>query len=634
MAFRFKNFFCLSSFFCHLTLVFVLLFCGLTSVARVRLPAIMGDQMVLQRDVDLNIWGWATKGEKVTLRFRGAYYYTEGGEDGKWHVRIPPQRYGGPYMMEINDMVIRDVLIGDVWLCSGQSNMETPIKRLVERFPEINESNHHMIRYFKVPTQNSLTDVKEDIPPVERWHSGIASDVMNWTALAYFYALESYQHNGIPVGMIVSSLGGSGITHWIDQKYLKKFPELLIDRHAIDSLRLAERDRGADLWTEEHYNDSNWPIVQVPEYWSRPQQTHRGVSYFRRSFVVPAAKEGRHAKLYLGTLADSDSVYVNGHFVGSTSYRYPPRIYDIPAGVLHAGNNNLTVRLRTDGRDGGFTPDKPYKIKLDDLSIDLVGEWHWQIALDQDKIDEYKSRLRHMSQVGSGLYNGMIHPLRDYGLKGVLWYQGEANTADPTHYRDYLTSLVSSWRVHFGQPQLPFLLVQLPNFMAKDTVPGESNWARIREAQFQASKEIPFTALAVTYDVGEWNDIHPLNKKDMAKRLFLCARKMLYGEDVVASGPQYQRMRVAGDQVVISFEQTGKGLAIGHGKKLQHFAIAGSDRKFVWANAVIRGNEVVVSHPKLSDPKAVRYAWSNNPEDANLINKEGLLAVPFRTDNW
>lgn len=634
MFFRIENFFCFSSFFSRLTLVFVCLIGLLPCAARVRLPAVMGDQMVLQRDIELHIWGWASKGEKVTLRFRGAYYYTEAGQDGKWNVQIPPQRYGGPYTMEINDIVIRDVLIGDVWLCSGQSNMETPIKRLVERFPEINESNNHMIRYFKVPTQNSPIEVKEEIPPGERWHSGIASDVMNWTALAYFYALESYQHNGIPVGMIVSSLGGSGIECWVDQKSLKQFPELLLDQHAIDSLRLAEKDDGVDLWTAENYNDLHWPTVPVPEYWSKPHRLNRGVSYFRKDFAVPTAKEGRHAKLYLGTLIDSDSVYVNGHFVGSTAYRYPPRIYDIPAGVLRAGRNNLTVRLRMDDKDGGFTPDKSYEIKLDDVRIDLTGEWHWQVAVDQDKVDRYKSRLQNLGQVGSGLYNGMIYPLHDYGLKGVIWYQGEANTVNPLRYQRYLTSLVHSWRAHFGQPQLPFLMVQLPNFMVKDTVPAESNWARIREAQFQVSKEIPFTALAVTYDLGEWNDIHPLNKKDMAKRLFVCARKMLYKDQVVASGPQYKQMRVDGERIIISFDEIGKGLAIRQGKKLQHFAIAGSDQKFLWANAVIRGNEVVLSHPKISNPKAVRYAWSNNPEDANLINKEGMLAAPFRTDNW
>ncbi|MGJ1192448.1 sialate O-acetylesterase [Sphingobacterium sp. G1-14] len=634
MFFRIENFFWFSSFFSRLTLVTVWLLGLLPCAASVRLPAVLGDQMVLQRDIDLNIWGWAAKGEKITLRFRGAYYYTEAGRDGKWSVHIPPQHYGGPYLMEINDIVIRDVLIGDVWLCSGQSNMETPIKRLVERFPEINESNNHMIRYFKVPTQNSIVGRQEDIPSGERWHSGIASDVMNWTALAYFYAMESYRHNGIPVGMIVSSLGGSGIERWIDQKYLKKFPELLLDQHAVDSLRLAERDLGADYWTEEEYNDSDWPTVLVPEYWKKAQRTTKGVRYYRKNFTVPEAKEGRHAKLYLGTLIDSDSVYVNGHFVGSTAYRYPPRIYDIPAGILHAGRNNLTVRLRSDGGDGGFTPDKSYKIRLDDVCIDLAGEWRWQIAIDQEEVEKYKSRLRHLGQVGSGLYNGMIYPLRGYGIKGVLWYQGEANAGDPSYYQSYLTSLISNWRAQFGQPQLPFLMVQLPNFMAKDTVPAESNWARIREAQFEVSKEVPLTALAVTYDLGEWNDIHPLNKKDMAKRLFLCALKMLYGEQVVASGPRFKHMRTDGNQVVVSFNEIGKGLAIGHGKKLQHFAIAGSDRKFVWANAIIRGNEVVLSHPKISNPQAVRYAWSNNPEDANLVNKEGMLAVPFRTDNW
>lgn len=604
------------------------------SFGKIRLPALVGDKMILQRDIELNIWGWAAKGEKVTIRFRDVYYYTEAGSDGRWKLTIPPQHYGGPYIMEINELVIRDVLIGDVWLCSGQSNMETPIQRLVERFPEINVSNNHMIRYFKVPMQNSAFDVKDAIPSDARWHSAIASDVMNWTALAYFYAQEAYQHTGVPVGMLVSSLGGSTIESWIDQQHLIDFPDLLIDRTAVDSLKTVEKDRGAELWTKENFNDTNWSIVQVPEYWAKPSISNRGVVYYRKHFVLPAAKNGRYAKLYLGTLIDSDSVYVNGHFVGTTAYRYPPRIYDVPAGILHEGNNTITIRLRTAGVDGGFTPDKPYKLQVDDTIIDLAGDWRWKVGLDQDAIDRYKERLRDAGQVGSGLYNGMINPLKDYGVKGVIWYQGEANTADPKPYQRYLALLIDSWRELFQQPKLPFLLVQLPNFMAKDAVPKESSWALVREAQFQISKEIPMTALAVTYDIGEWNDIHPLNKKDLAKRLFLAARKLIYGEHIVAAGPRYKAIHINGDEIAVSFDQIGKGLAIAHGTTLQHFAIAGEDQKFFWADAVIRGRAIIVSHPKIKHPKAVRYAWGDNPVDANLINKEGFLAIPFRTDNW
>lgn len=602
--------------------------------AEVRLPALVSDCMVLQRNTELKIWGWAAPGEKITLRFRGSYYYTATGNDGRWSVTIPPQQYGGPYTMEINELVIRDILIGDVWLCSGQSNMETPIQRLVERFPEINVSNNHMIRYFKVPTQNSILEPKEAILSGARWHSGIASDVMNWTALAYFYAQESHRHNGIPVGMLVSSLGGSGIESWIDQQHLKQFPDLLIDQAAVDSLQILEKDKGLNRWTAEGFDDSSWPVVQVPDYWRNPKESKPGIVYYRKHFMLPAAKDGRHAKLYLGTLIDSDSVYINGHFIGKTAYRYPPRIYDVPAGILHTGQNSLSIRLQCNGPDGGFTPDKPYQLKIDDVTIDLAGEWRWQVGIDQNEVDKYKSRLRQLVKAGSGLYNGMIYPLTNYRIKGVIWYQGEANTSKPEYYESYLSLLIKNWRTRYQQAQLPFLLVQLPNFMPRDTIPSSSNWALLREAQFQVSNKIPGTALAVTYDLGEWNDIHPLNKKDIAKRLFLAARRLVYGEDIAASGPRYQGMQITGDKILVSFDQIGKGLAIRHGKTLQHFAIAGADRKFVWANAFIQHNKVVLSHPTVKHPQAVRYAWSNNPEDANLISKEGLLAIPFRTDNW
>lgn len=616
-----------------LTWLFVAALCVPQLSAKVRLPRLVSDRMVLQRDTELDIWGWADPGEKVTVRFQGRHYDTETGADGCWHVLLPPQQAGGPFVLEVNEIVIRDVLVGDVWLCSGQSNQETPIARLTDKFPEINVSNNHMIRHYKVPTQDVKGELREEIAGNAGWHSAIASDVMNWTALAYFFAQEAYEHTHVPVGMLVSSLGGSAIESWISQEHLKEFPQLLVDQAAYDSLKLARQDRGAGRWQLPECDDSDWATMTVPGYWRENGADIRGTVWCRKTFDVPASMAGRHARLYMGTMVDSDSVFVNGTFVGFTSYTYPPRKYDIPAGVLREGKNVIAVRLTANGGNGGFVKDKRYAIVGDEAEIDLTGTWRYRTGIDQSEVQRLSARLANLDRTGSGLYNGMIYPIRHYRVKGAIWYQGETNAGNPAPYADYLKALITNWRELWQWPDMPFLLVQLPNFMEKKDRPTDSGWARIRDAQFRTALSVPHTELAVTYDVGEWNDIHPLDKKTVAHRLFLGARRLVYGEKVNASGPLYKDMQVDGDRIVLSFTETGRGLAC-RGKELKHFAIAGEDRKFVWAKAVIRGNKVVVSSPEVKHPVAVRYAWSDNPSDANLCNKDGLLASPFRTDNW
>ena len=616
-----------------LTWLFVAALCVPQLSAKVRLPRLVSDRMVLQRDTELDIWGWADPGEKVTVRFQGRHYDTETGADGCWHVLLPPQQAGGPFVLEVNEIVIRDVLVGDVWLCSGQSNQETPIARLTDKFPEINVSNNHMIRHYKVPTQDVKGELREEIAGNAGWHSAIASDVMNWTALAYFFAQEAYEHTHVPVGMLVSSLGGSAIESWISQEHLKEFPQLLVDQAAFDSLKLARQDRGAGRWQLPECDDSDWATMTVPGYWRENGADIRGTVWCRKTFDVPASMAGRHARLYMGTMVDSDSVFVNGTFVGFTSYTYPPRKYDIPAGVLREGKNVIAVRLTANGGNGGFVKDKRYGIVGDEAEIDLTGTWRYKTGIDQSEVQRLSARLANLDRTGSGLYNGMIYPIRHYRVKGAIWYQGETNAGNPAPYADYLKALITNWRELWQWPDMPFLLVQLPNFMEKKDRPTDSGWARIRDAQFRTALSVPHTELAVTYDAGEWNDIHPLDKKTVAHRLFLGARRLVYGEKVNASGPLYKDMQVDGDRIVLSFTETGRGLAC-RGKELKHFAIAGEDRKFVWAKAVIRGNKVVVSSPEVKHPVAVRYAWSDNPSDANLCNKDGLLASPFRTDNW
>lgn len=620
-------------------LIFLMCLCGMPGVAgrlsaAVRLPKLVGDRMVLQRDTELKIWGWADPGEKVTVRFRGAHYYAEADSLGRWRAMLPPQEPGGPFLMEVNEKVIRDVLVGDVYLCGGQSNQETPIERLVEKFPEIPVSNNHMIRHYKVPYQGDVEGVKDDLAGDAVWHSATASEVMNWTSLAYFFAVEVYERYKVPVGMLVSSKGGTDIEAWIDQDHLTDFPRLRVDREALAAQKEALRDKGTGLWNRPDFDDSGWDEVEVPGTWDETGIRTRGCVWYRKDFELPSSMVGRHAKLYMGRMSDCDSVFVNGTFVGTTAYFGPPRKYDVPAGVLVEGVNNVTLKLTALNGHGEIVRDKPYRLQGDDAAVDLSGTWKYKVGFDRNEAEQYAARLSNLRRAGSALYNGMIYPLRDWKVKGVIWYQGENNAGRAGEYAPLLKSLIAGWRATFGMPDLPFLLVQLPNYMARRERPDDSGWARLREAQFNVARSVPGTALAVTYDVGEWNDIHPLDKKTMARRLFLGARKLVYGEKLVASGPMYEGMEVNGNRVILSFTDVGRGLASRDGKELKHFAIAGADRNFVWAEAEIKGNKVVVHSPEVEHPVAVRYAWSDNPEEANLCNKDGLLASPFRTDNW
>lgn len=619
------------------TLLALGLMCTATirSDARVRLPKVISDCMVLQRDCELKVWGWAEPGEKVTVRFDGEHYFTEADDAGNWSVTMPPHAAGGPYLLEVNELTIRDVLVGDVWLCSGQSNQETPIERLLDKYPEINFSNNHMVRMYKVPTQDSPGKIMDDIPSGERWHSAVASDVLNWKALAYWYAILAYEQTGIPQGMLVSSLGGSAIESWVCEERLMKFPELAAMKAAADSAAMASADQGQGKWNLEDYDDSAWETIVNPCYLVDAGIERGVVIWYRKTIDVPESMAGRHAKIYMGRLVDGDEVYVNGVLVGSTSYFGPPRKYDVPAGLLHEGSNVVAVRLTANAADAGFVPDKPYRLVGDEASIDLTGEWKYRIGMKNSAQGFGPGAFRRRpSFTGGGLYNGMIYPLKNYSIAGVIWYQGESNTGAADLYDDYLKELIYGWREDFGNPELPFVICQLPNYMEVYDHPVDESWARLREAQLKVYREVPDTYLATSYDTGEWNDIHPLNKKDMAATILLGTRKIYGGENIAAMGPVYRDMKIDGRRIILYFDEAEGGLRTKDGGPLRHFAIAGEDGRFVWADAVIKGRTVVVSSPEVEHPVAVRYAWANNPEGANLCGKNGVLASPFRTDDW
>jgi sialate O-acetylesterase len=627
-----------------------------TGFTQVKLPRLISDNMVLQRDTRLTIWGWAAVGEKVSVQFNNKTYTATTGADSTWRVTLPAQKAGGPYDMEIrgrNQILVKNILIGDVWVCSGQSNMELPMERVKEKYTAvIAQSANPAIRQFNVATTFEFQKERTDFESGS-WVAADPKSVLQFTAVGYFFAKELYEKYKVPIGLIKASVGGSPAEAWLTAEALQPFPKHLAvlsnyKREVyMDSIRNSERqirenwyktiwqqDKGlhdAKPWYDTGVDVSGWSKMPVPGFWDdHGLKGVNGVVWFRKDVEVPASMTGKPVKLLLGRIVDQDSVFVNGRFAGTIGYQYPPRRYELPAGMLQAGKNSIVVRVINSGGRGGFITDKPYQLIGDDKTIDLTGEWRFALGATAPPLPSQT----FFQYQPTGLYNAMIAPMLNYRIKGVIWYQGESNAGRPEEYRTLFPAVINTWRQQWKQGSFPFLFVQLANYMQTKVQPGESSWAMTREAQLK-TLSLPNTGMVVITDVGEWNDIHPLNKEDVGKRLALWAQKQAYGDKkVVYSGPLYQSMRVQGNKIVLQFTSTGSGLMAKGGGELKYFSIAGADKKFVWAKAVIEGNKVVVTSDQVPQPVAVRYAWADNPEGANLYNKEGLPASSFRTDEW
>ncbi len=638
-------------------MLFLAFFLTLSASGQVKLPKLISDGMVIQRDTEVKIWGWAAGNEMITVHFINSTYHTTADSSGKWNITLSESGAGGPYQMQIiasNRITIKDILIGDVWVCSGQSNIELPIRRVSWVYPdEIERSVNENIRQFYVPRKYHFKEPLEDMQSGS-WKAANAGNIYDFSAVAFFFACELYDKYKVPIGLINAGLGGSPAEAWISEEALKEFPQhylelqkfkddLLIEQiQELDNTRirswyelLGQKDEGykdpRKTWRDPKLNTSDWKVMKIPGYWTdTPTGQANGVAWYRKKIHVPSSMAGKQAKLILGRIVDADSVFVNGMFVGTTSYQYPPRRYDIPANLLKEGENTIVVRLISTEGKGGFIPDKPYEIVAEDDIIDLKGEWQYRPGAIMEPL-KGETFIRWKP---AGLYNAMIAPLLNYSIKGIIWYQGESNADRPDEYSRLFPALINNWREKWNDDSLPFLYVQLPNYMKADEQPSESNWALMREAQLKALA-VPNTGMAVTIDLGEWNDIHPLNKKDVGYRLALAAQKVAYGnEDMVYSGPIYHDMSIDGSRIILTFTNKGSGLIAKGGGELQKFAIAGVDKQFVWATAIIEDDVVIVWSEKVSSPVAVRYAWADNPEGANLCNREGLPASPFRTDEW
>ena len=632
------------------------LFFGQGVMAQVRIPRLVSDGMVLQRGVPIRIWGWAGIGEDVTVAFDGTTAKTQATSDGHWSVLLEPRKPGGPYNMEIdgiNHIEIRNIMVGDVWVCSGQSNMELTMERVKEKYANvIVHSENKEIRQFVIPLRYDFHGPHDNIP-VGKWEAANPTSVLSFSAVAYFFALEVYKQYHVPVGLINNAVGGAPAEAWLSADALKEFPEeeAKAVSFANDAYRdsIAAADKAADAkwyaavwnedkglhdekpWYDPSYDASGWESMKVPGLWAaQGGPKENGVVWFRKEIDVPAAMAGQPAKLRLGTIVDQDSVYVNGQFAATTPYKYPPRRYDLPAGMLRPGKNTIVVRVINSYGGGGFITDLPYMLTGGGDTIDLKGSWKYKVGMTQGPL----AVPTFFEWQPGALYNTMLAPLGNYTVKGILWYQGESNTSRAEEYRRLMPALIFDWRRTWRQVQLPFVYVQLPNFGSVKDQPGESQWAELREAQRHTLSQ-PQTAMAVTIDLGEWNDLHPSDKEDVAKRLFLAAEHIAYDKaNIIYSGPLFHSIRIRHGKAHLSFDEAANGLIVKGGGELHGFTIAGPDMHFVRAQAAIEGKTVVVWSDKVPHPVAVRYAWADNPVGANLANRDilfndGLPASPF-----
>lgn len=632
------------------------------AAADVTLPKLVSDGMVLQARAPLHVWGNAADGENVTVTLRGKQAKARA-EGGRWSATLPPLEPGGPFEMTIagkNTIVIHDVLVGEVWLCSGQSNMEFPLSSAADAKADIDAPADPLLRMFSVGRQLAAAPAAD--VAAGRWEQATPEARGHFSAVGYYFGRALRAARKVPVGLIHSSWGGTPAEAWTRREALTRWglpdeafavlapPNADVQRsyeRRLEAWKAAGSPRGelddpgvaaaAKGWAAPDLDTSDWRTMTLPVAWEKrgaDLEVDGGI-WFRKEVNVPAAWAGHDLELQLGAIDDTDTTYFDGVQVGATPRDVPThwqvrRRYRIAASAVHAGRSVIAVRVWDHGGEGGFMgPMAEMSLALADADgkISLAGDWRFNPEYTRPTMPQPPGLNQNQPSV---LYNGMIAPLLPYAIAGATWYQGESNTGRANQYRALLGAMIENYRSDWHEPAFPFLIVQLAPYQAIDAEPRESDWAALREAQDRVAREVPRTATVVITDVGDEKDIHPTRKKPVGERLALAARKVAYGEKIVASGPTFRAAAVEGGTIVVSFDNVGKGLEA-RGGALTGFAIAGHDEKFVNADAVIRNASVVVSSPRVPSPAYVRFGWANYPV-VNLWNKDGLPASPFRTD--
>lgn len=628
---------------------------GAAEVPVLRLAQVFSDHAVLQRERPLPVWGWAAPGAAVTVTLAGQSRSATAGADGAWRVAFDPLKSGGPALELVATSgelkaAAGDLLVGEVWVCSGQSNMEWGMSWGVnDGDQEIAAATFPSIRLLNVP-KNAAAKPADDITAT--WASCTPASIAQFSSVAYFFGRELHRTLDVPVGLIESAWGGTPAQSWASREalaadpaiagYVKQFDDVMADYPA--ALARYEEAQKATVaaavkvddagWEDPAADVSAWKQMQLPQYWEKAGLNIDGVVWFRRSFEVPAGLAGKDLVLGLGPIDDQDTTYWDGQKVGAMTAWNSPREYTIPARLATPGKHVLAVRVVDTGGGGGFhgTPEQMALTAPGADAVPLNGAWLYRVA------EEIPTKPQPPMGPGNpwlptSLRNGMITPIVPFAIRGAIWYQGESNAGAAWQYRTLFPAMISDWRKAWGQGDLPFYFVQLANFMDPAADPGESEWAELRDAQTFTLRKLPATGMASAIDIGDAKNIHPRNKQEVGRRLALWALAQVHGRAVEPSGPLYTASQTESGRIRISFDHLGGGL-VAQGGPLKRFQIAGEDKAWVWADAVIDGDTVVVSSPKVPKPVAVRYAWANNPEGCNLYNKAGLPASPFRTDAW
>ena len=629
----------------------------------VRLPQLFQSGMVLQRGQTVPVWGWANSGESVTVTFLKKTYSTTADADGCWRVNMPAMKAGGPYELRVNDLVLTDVFVGDVWLCSGQSNIDVTIERVYPNYTdEIDDFSLNKVRLFRVQNETNTHGVKDDIRPTSiNWKPLTKQNAWYFSAVGSFLGKRMFEKTGVPQGIIVNSWGGTPIEAWVSADSLRRDYPMLVKRaqffESDDYVRGQQRanmlagqqwdkmlnaqDPGiAEGWMSADYDDSGWSEVNQYAQLVR-NRNFVGTLWLRQHIQIDKAHAGRAARLLLGTLYDSDVTYLNGRQIGSTGYQYPPRRYDIPEGLLREGDNVITVRFINKNGLPHFIPQKPYLLAFGDDRfsqnpmpsdvIPLSEQWRLHMGTEMPRCPGGDVSLQNQPTT---LYNAVLHPLAPYALSGVVWYQGESNTGNPAPYADFLTKLMGCWRDCWQRPELPFVIVQLANYdgrqqtgnpspITPQTSPVYSGWAQLREAQRTVANNDHHAELACIIDLGETVDIHPLRKKEVAERIGLCFDRLVFKDKKVQLFPQPVSAEVQGSDVVITFDQPLQGA-----QAIPELEVAGADGRFVNAAEATAAGRQLTLKSSVAEPVRVRYAWKDCPQ-AVLRNATGLPVPPF-----
>ena len=633
------------------------LFCLSVADAKITMPQLFQSGMVVQRGKLIPVWGKADAGETVTIRFNKKSFQTTADANGCWRVDLPKMKAGGPYQMSINELTFDNIMVGDVWLLSGQSNIDVTIERVYPQYTqEIDNYENPQIRLFRVQNETSTHGVKDDIRPTKvNWKPVNKQNAWLFSAAGYFLGKRMFEKNRVPQGIIVNSWGGTPIEAWISEDSLKAdYPMLIrkLQMYQNDNYLKAQMQANFEAnrqweqllsasdpgYADDAVDESSWQQIDQKNWTLRVT----GSVWLRQHIKIDKEHAGKPARLLLGTLYDRDVTYLNGKQIGQTGYQYPPRRYDIPEGLLREGDNVIAIRFINKSGAVHFIPEKPYMLCFGDDRfsqnpmpkdvVKLADQWKMKVGAEMPSCPGGDVSLQNLPTT---LYNAVLYPLAPYAINGIVWYQGESNTGNPMPYADYLKKLMGSWRALWQDSQMPFVVVQLANYdgrqqtgfprpLTPQTEPVNSGWAQLREAQRTVAQADARAELAVINDLGERVDIHPLRKKEVAERIGLCFDKLLYNNKVKLS-PEVIATEVSDGKIVLTLDQP---ILPG---TFYTFEVAGDDKKFQNAEATGEGSRITILTPRSSllTPRIIRYAWKDNPETANVRSLSGLPMSSF-----